>query len=69
MTFTQARFFNLFIYCLLAEINCVRWSPSGEMLATTSDDTAVKLLDFKTGKMLYTGNTTDKSPSFPFNIY
>ena len=42
-------------------INCVRWSPSGDMLASTSDDRTVALLDFKTGKKLYTGQTSDLS--------
>ena len=37
----------------------MRWSPSGDMLASASDDKTVKLLDFKTGKVLYTGNTSD----------
>ena len=42
-------------------INCVRWSPSGDKLASSSDDTTVALLDFKTGKWLYTGKTPDNS--------
>ena len=37
----------------------MRWSPSGDKLASASWDKAVKLLDFKTGKVLYTGNTSD----------
>ena len=41
-------------------ISCVRWSPSGDMIATASDDTTAALLDFKTGKNLYTGNTSDR---------
>ena len=41
------------------EINCVRWSPSGDMLVSSSGDKTVALLDFKTGKKLYTGKTTD----------
>ena len=40
-------------------IKCVRWSPSGDKLASSSEDQTVKLLDFKTGKVLYTGNTSD----------
>ena len=50
--------FNVWIF-ILAAINCVRWSPSGDKLASSSDDKTVKLLDFKTGKVLYTGNTSD----------
>ena len=45
----------------LEGINCVRWSPSGDRLASASNDKTVKLLDFKTGKVLYTGNTSDQS--------
>ena len=37
----------------------MRWSPSGDMLASASLDKTVNLLDFKTGKVLYTGNTSD----------
>ena len=45
----------------IGHINCVRWSPSGDMIASASADTAVTLLDVKTGKKLYTGNTSDES--------
>ena len=45
----------------LGDIMCVRWSPSGDMLASSSMDLTVALLDFKTGKKLYTGNTSDGS--------
>ena len=31
------------------------------MIASASDDSTVALLDFKTGKKLYTGNTSDGS--------
>ena len=48
-------------YCSLDDIYCVRWSPSGDKLATASQDKTVKLLDFKTGKVLYTGITSDRS--------
>ena len=61
------RFFQFFneyssnlIRFLLDSIVCVRWSPNGEMLASAGDQTA-KLLDFKTGKVLFTGNTSDGS--------
>ena len=40
---------------------CVRWSPSGDKVASASEDKTIKLLDFKTGKVLYTGNTSDNS--------
>ena len=39
----------------------MRWSPNGDMIASASDDSTVALLDFKTGKKLYTGNTSDGS--------
>ena len=39
----------------------MRWSPSGDKLTSASEDQTVKLLDFKTGKLLYTGNTPDES--------
>ena len=42
-------------------ISCVRWSPSGDMIATASWDKTVALLDFKTGKKLYTEKTSDRS--------
>ena len=48
-------------YCSLDYIYCVRWSPSGDKLATASQDKTVKLLDFKTGKVLYTGITSERS--------
>ena len=40
---------------------CVRWSPSGDKLASASTDGTAKLLDFNTGKVLYTRKTSDKS--------
>ena len=49
-------------------IYCVRWSPSGEMLATASSDMSTSLLDFKTGKRLYTGKTSDDSNLLLFII-
>ena len=42
---------------LLDAVFCVRWSQSGGMLATASNDDSVIILDFKTGKVLYTGYT------------
>ena len=48
----------------LVWINCVKWSPSGDMIATASTDYTAALLDFKTGKKLYTGKTSDESNFF-----
>ena len=45
----------------------MRWSPSGDMLASASGDKTVALLDFKTGKILYTGMTSDGSKYSLFN--
>ena len=45
-------FYSLF----LDSINCVRWSPSGDMIASASADSTVQLLDFNTGKKLYTSD-------------
>ena len=39
----------------------MRWSPTGDKLASASNDKTIKLLDFKTGKVLYTGYTSDGS--------
>ena len=52
--------FNVWIF-IVDQINCVRWSPSGDKLASASDDKTVKLFDFKTGKVLYTGETSNQS--------
>ena len=67
MIFTKVTFF-LFNKSFLTSnryyidmINCVRWSPNGDMIASASWDKTVQLLDFKTGKKLSTGNTPDGS--------
>ena len=44
---------------LKGSITCVRWSPSGDMFATASFDGTIALVDFKTGKKLYTGYNSD----------
>ena len=46
---------------ILAPIECMRWSPRGDMLASVSWDATAALLDFRTGKKLYTGRTPDGS--------
>ena len=50
---------NNLIILYLDYISCVRWSPRGDMLATASSDMTAKVVDFKTGKVLYTGTTPD----------
>ena len=49
-----------FYLLFIGRIYCVRWSPSGNMLANASDDRTVAVLDL-TGKKLYTGETSDGS--------
>src|SRR5690348_7726361 len=68
MAFTQVRSFDsvnkLFLtpnYNFLDDINCVRWNTRGDMLASASSDMTANLWDFKTGKVLYTGKTSDGS--------
>ena len=64
LAFTPVRFVHLFLkpdFHLWDNIVCVRWSPSGDMIATASFGTIIALLDFKTGKLLYTGDTSDRS--------
>lgn len=45
----------------------MRWNPNGDMLASASTDNTVKLLDLKTGKILYSGTTSDQSKFFFYN--
>ena len=47
-------------HSILDWIRCIRWSPSGDMIASASSDTTVKLLDFNTGKTIHTGETSEK---------
>lgn len=82
-TFTDIHNSNIFYsfnkFCLVDWISCVRWSPAGDMIATSSWDKTVALLDFKTGKPLYTGETSDgsnlslltksQSSLFPYQIW
>ena len=51
----------------LGQIFCVRWSPSGDLLASASEDKTAALLDFRTGKQLYTGNISDGSKYWRFD--
>ncbi len=49
-------------------INCVRWSSSGDMIASASEDNTVKPWDFKTEKVLHTGTTSDRGKCSLSNI-
>ena len=53
--------FLMSILLFIDWINCVRWSPSGNMLATASWDLTARVLDSKTGKVLYSGDSADGS--------
>ncbi len=52
----------------LDAVVCVRWNPSGDMIASSSWDKTAKLLDFKTGKVLHTGTNSDESKCLVYNI-
>jgi len=39
---------------ILGTVHCVRWNSCGDMLASASSDRTVKLLDFKTEKVIHT---------------
>ena len=49
-------------------IRCVRWDQNGERLASSSDDGTIKVLDFASGKITYTGETEDGSKSFVLKL-
>lgn len=49
------------ITIFLGEIRCVRWNPSGDMLASASYNQIAKLWDLKTEKELYTGTSAYES--------
>ncbi len=37
----------------------MRWNPAGDVLASASFDSSVKLIDFKTGKVIHTETHPD----------
>ena len=45
-------------------MKCVRWDQNGERLASAWSDKTVKVLDFASGKVTYTGKTVDESKTF-----
>jgi WD40 repeat protein len=66
--FLHASHFNYRFENILDFIYCVHWNPSGDMIASASGDGKAKLLDFKTGKVLHTGTTSDRSKYLLTNI-
>ena len=49
---------------------CVRWDQNGERLASALlDDGTVKVLDFASGKVTYTGKTEDGSKPFVISLF
>ncbi len=66
--FFHVSHFNYRFENILDTIYCVRWNPSGDMIASASHDQTAKLLDFKTGKVLHTGTTPDGSNYLLTNI-
>ncbi len=56
-------FFRIFLI-LQGKIKCVRWEPSGDFIASASDDKTAKVIYLKTEKVTYTGNTADGSNLF-----
>jgi WD40 repeat protein len=66
--FFHASRFNYRFENALGDIFCVRWNPNGDMIASASYDKAATLLDFKTGKVLHTGATSDGSNFLLTNV-
>ena len=54
---------------LLGGIMCVRWSATGDMLASVSGDKAAKAIDFKAGKIIYSGTSPDSTDFFKKTSY
>ena len=61
MKYTRVRNFTLFpsnsaqFNFFLESISCVRWDPSGNFLASSSEDKTIQLLDYRIGKAIYSG--------------
>ena len=43
---------------MIGRVNCVRWSPNGDMIASASLAGTAQLLDFKSEKIIYTETTS-----------
>ena len=52
---------QLIIDNIVGTVHCVRWNPSGDLLATASNDRTAQVLDFGTEKVLCTETTLDGS--------
>ena len=48
----------IFIDRKASAIECVKWSPDGQLIGVAGSTTPVVAFDFKTGKMLYKGKDT-----------
>ena len=48
---------------------CVRWDQNGKRLASVSWDRTVKVLDFASEKVTYTGEIVDQSESLLFILW
>ena len=49
---------------MTVNITSVRWSPEGDMLITGSESHRINIIDFATGKNLFTTKTADDSNKF-----
>ena len=58
----------IFILYYIGWLYCVRWDWTGEMLAVASEDQTAKVIDFGSGKSLFTDTTKDGSNSFHLTI-
>ena len=43
---------------MIGRVNCVRWSPNGEMIASASLEKTAQLFDFKAEKIIYNGKAS-----------
>ena len=46
----------------------VRWDSKGERIVSASGDYTVKIIDFSSGKVIYTGATSDGRKKFNFLV-
>lgn len=48
---------------MIGTVTCVRWNSGGDMLASSSIDQTVNVIDLKTENSFYTGTTPDGGKS------